>query len=85
MRYRTREQVITFLRHVGRSRLYALYRLAIMAGLRQGELLGLRWQDVDLEEARLSIRHTLLRDDRGAISFGRPKGPSPSARRMCWR
>ena len=30
------------------DRLEALYRLAIASGLRQGELLGLRWQDVEM-------------------------------------
>jgi integrase len=37
----------------------ALYVLAVSTGLRQGELLGLRWEDVDLESATLRVRHTL--------------------------
>jgi integrase len=41
------------------DRLAALYVLAIATGMRQGELLGLRWQDVDLDAGRLTIRHTL--------------------------
>lgn len=41
------------------SRHEALYRVAITAGLRQGELLGLRWQDVDLDGAALTVRHAL--------------------------
>ncbi|MER3450249.1 MAG: site-specific integrase, partial [Chloroflexota bacterium] len=36
--------------------LEALYVVAIAVGLRQGELLGLRWQDVDLERGLLSVR-----------------------------
>jgi integrase len=37
----------------------ALYVLAVSTGLRQGELLGLRWEDVDLENTTLRVRHTL--------------------------
>jgi integrase len=37
----------------------ALYVLAVSTGLRQGELLGLRWEDVDLKSATLRVRHTL--------------------------
>jgi integrase len=37
----------------------ALYVLAVSTGLRQGELLGLRWEDVDLKGATLRVRHTL--------------------------
>ena len=36
-----------------------LYVLAVSTGLRQGELLGLRWEDVDLKRATLRVRHTL--------------------------
>ena len=42
-------------------RLGALYVLALFLGLRRGELLGLRWQDVDLDEARLEVVQTLQR------------------------
>ena len=42
-------------------RLSALYVLALYLGLRRGELLGLRWQDVDLDEAKLEVVHTLQR------------------------
>lgn len=43
------------------DRLYALYLLAVTTGMRQGELLGLRWQDLDLERATLSVRQALHR------------------------
>jgi len=39
----------------------ALYTVALAVGLRQGEALGLRWQDVDLETGLLSIRFSLQR------------------------
>jgi hypothetical protein len=41
------------------DRLEALYVLAVHTGMRQGELLGLKWQDVDLENATLSVRRTI--------------------------
>jgi len=36
----------------------ALVHLAVMTGLRQGELLGLRWQDVDLEAGMVHVQQT---------------------------
>ncbi|MGA8017019.1 MAG: site-specific integrase, partial [Candidatus Dormiibacterota bacterium] len=39
--------------------LEAAISLALWAGLRQGELLGLRWSDVDLEDRRLSVQLSL--------------------------
>jgi integrase len=44
----TREQVRIFLSSAKGDRLEALYLLAIHTGLRQGELLGLKWSDIDL-------------------------------------
>ena len=39
--------------------LEALYVLAVTVGLRQGELLGLKWQDVDLDGGRLQVRRSI--------------------------
>jgi len=58
------------------DRLEALYELAIQTGMRQGELLGLRWEDVDLDGQSLRIRQTLTRkghDSGGAYGVGEPK------------
>lgn len=46
----------------------ALYRTAAMAGLRVGELLALRWQDVDWTAARIRVRRNYVRGE-----FGTPK------------
>ena len=43
------------------ERLEALYLVAIGTGLRQGEILGLGWQDVDLSTATVSVRYALQR------------------------
>lgn len=39
----------------------ALYVLALTTGMRLGELLGLRWSDIDLDAARLSVQVALIR------------------------
>ena len=49
-----------------------LWRLALQTGMRRGELLGLRWQDVDLDASRLSVRQQLTRAG-DSIAFGPPK------------
>ncbi len=54
------------------ERFEALYVLAITTGMRQGELLALRWQDVDLKNGTLSVRRTLTRDG-GRVIIGEPK------------
>lgn len=43
------------------TRLYALYVLAATVGFRRGELLGLRWSDLDLDAATISSRKTIQR------------------------
>ena len=50
------------------DRLEALYVLAVQCGLRQGELLGLRWEDVDLESGTLQVRRTLTTTKGGQSS-----------------
>jgi integrase len=42
------------------ERLAALWSLAASTGMRRGEVLGLRWVDVDLERARVAVRQTLV-------------------------
>jgi hypothetical protein len=37
--------------------------LMVSTGMRRGEVLGLRWQDVDLDAAQLSVRQTLINID----------------------
>ena len=39
--------------------LEGLYSLALMTGMRQGELLGLRWADMDWTTGRVTVRHSL--------------------------
>lgn len=54
------------------DRLEALWITAIGTGLRMGELLGLRWEDVDLEDATLTVTYALVRVN-GAYALDEPK------------
>ena len=54
------------------DRLEALYIVAVQSGLRQGELLTLRWEDVDLEARTLQVRRTLTRNG-GKLAVGPTK------------
>lgn len=53
------EQARAFLEAVAGDCFEALYALAITTGMRQGEILGLQWSDVDLEHGTLQVRRTL--------------------------
>jgi integrase len=50
------EQVNRFLKATYDDRLHALWRVALLRGLRRGELLALTWADVDLDAGRLHVR-----------------------------
>jgi integrase len=63
-----------FLEATRGDQLEALYVLAITTGMRRGELLGLKWSDVNLENATVSVRRTLSRTDNGKhVTLGEPK------------
>jgi integrase len=66
------EEARRFLDTVRTERIGALYILAITTGLRQGELLALRWRDVDLEARSLRITGTLQRGEAG-LAIAAPK------------
>jgi integrase len=75
----TIEQARTFRAAIAGDRLEALYLVAVGCGLRQGEILGLRWGDVDLEGRTLSVRNALARVD-GELRLVEPK--SATSRRI---
>ncbi len=54
-----RSQASTFLQAAAGDRLEALYVVALGVGLRQGELLGLQWPDVDFDAGTLTVRRSL--------------------------
>jgi integrase len=67
MRPLSGDQVKVLLEVARGDRLEALYVLAIHTGLRQGELLGLKWEDVDLESGTLRVRRTLVTAKGGPV------------------
>ena len=68
----TAKELARFLEHVRGDRLFPLWRLAATTGMRRGELAGLTWRCLSLDEARLSVEQQLLRT-RGGVTFGTPK------------
>jgi len=65
-------QAKSFLEAVADDRLESLYRVAVSLGLRQGEALGLRWNDVDLDGGQLRVSWALQRVN-GHLELVEPK------------
>jgi integrase len=63
----TPEQVKVLFGAAKGDRLESLYVLAVTTGLRQGELLGLKWEDVDLKAGTLQVRRTLTTAKGGPV------------------
>jgi integrase len=63
---------VRLLRAARGNGLEALYVLAVTTGMRQVELLALRWQDVDIKNGIVSVRRTLTRSG-GPYTLGAPK------------
>lgn len=61
----TQEEAMRFLGAVRGDRLEALYTVALTLGLRCGEAVGLRWEDVDLDRGILSVTGQIVRVPRG--------------------
>jgi integrase len=77
----TLEQVKMLLDAARGNRLEALYVLAVHTGLRQGEMLGLKWEDVDLETGKLQVRRTLTTTKDGPVlSTPKTKGSRRSVK-----
>lgn len=79
MRTLTDAQDRSFLSVAEHNRFNVLYWLAVTTGLRQGELLGLKWSDLDWNNHRLRIVRQLQRLP-GGLEFTEPK--SAAGRRV---
>jgi integrase len=66
------EQVTTFLQHGRRHKYYPMFLLMLFCGLRRGEAMGLRWQDVDFDADEIKIRQT-MNMLKGELVLGSPK------------
>jgi integrase len=71
MRVLTEAQAQLLMAAARSERLGALIALALSTGMRQGELLGLRWRDVDLEAGRVTV-HVILQPIKGDDGITRP-------------
>ncbi|CAA9379473.1 MAG: hypothetical protein AVDCRST_MAG93-9070, partial [uncultured Chloroflexia bacterium] len=69
----TQAQVAAFLDATRDHRMHALYVLAVTTGMRLGELLGLRWEDVDLESGKVVVRRALQPQRGSGLVFVQPK------------
>lgn len=69
----SREQVLDLLATIMDHRDYSIIYTAFFTGMRQGELLGLRWQDVDFIKATITVRQQLQYIPRQGYSFKAPK------------
>ena len=65
----TPAEVAALLSAASGDRLEALYVTAVHTGLRRGELLGLKWTDIDLDARTLSVQRSLDKDG----TFNPPK------------
>ena len=75
----TAAQTAEFLRQVRGHRLYALFHLVALRGLRRGEAAGLRWSDLDLDAGTLTVTGQLQQLG-GRLVAGPPK--SDAGRRV---
>lgn len=67
------EEAGQFLGVSAEHRLYALFAVGVALGLRRGELLGLRWSDVDLDERVVRVRQNVQRLPEVGMVYGTPK------------
>ncbi|WP_264775305.1 tyrosine-type recombinase/integrase [Deinococcus aetherius] len=69
----TPQQARDFLTVAETHRLYPLFALALSTGMRKGELLGARWEDLNMERGELAVRVGLIRGSTGEWVLGEPK------------
>ncbi|QMU73228.1 tyrosine-type recombinase/integrase [Streptacidiphilus sp. P02-A3a] len=77
----TASDTARFLSAIRHHRLYALYHLYTLRGLRRGESLGLRWSDIDLDARTLNIRCQLQKHP-GGVFEDCPTKTASSARQV---
>jgi integrase len=68
----TPAQVKVILATARNRRIYPIATLALATGMRRGELLALRWQDVDLDQAKITVARSLEQTKAG-LRFKEPK------------
>lgn len=73
--YYSKEELLHFLQVVKQypDPLYPMFHILAFTGLRKGELLALRWKDIDFENETLSVKQTLTTVENWALDFQTPK------------
>lgn len=72
----TGDQSSAFLLYTRQDRLFAAWALAVVCGLRRGELAGLRWRDIDFDEGTVRVRMQRAVPNGGGVITKAPKGTS---------
>ncbi|CAM3830071.1 site-specific integrase [Paenibacillus lactis] len=67
------QEVNKFLKVARGHRLYPAFLLALTTGMRQSEILGVRWKDIDFENGTISIRQTLTHDGKKLLPLTKTK------------
>jgi integrase len=80
MRTLTPSELEALLEHASGNQFYPIYYTAVSTGLREAELLGLTWRDIDLDRLSISVNKVLYKR-RGVCQFNEPK-TSHSRRRV---
>lgn len=92
----SRDELTKFLAHASTEADGPLFELYATTGLRRGELLGLRWSDIDLDARILTVRQQLTENPlntsgpncavcgqhHGSVAFGEPKTENGHYRRV---
>ena len=73
IKYLDTAEAAIFLATAKESKHFAAFFLALNTGMRRGELLGLRWQDLDLETGQLTVKQGLVRVSGQGLVLQEPK------------
>jgi integrase len=73
MRVFTDDQARAFLSAAKQTRHACLFQIALHTGMRQGELLGLMWKDIDWITRQIHVQRQLQRNPNGSLVFSEPK------------
>lgn len=74
--YVKRHELDRFIACIKDSAYYAIYMVAILTGMRQGEILGLQWQHIDFETGVIKVRQQLQYIPGQGYSYPKPKQKS---------
>ncbi len=74
----TTEETLSLLEQLNCNPLYLPVLIAVTTGMRRGEILGLRWKDIDLDKKRLYIRQIVIETRQYGLEVKQPKTDSSS-------